>query len=196
MNPKFYTIIKKLYLQHGIQPTDFNLFGIRNAYNQVQDSFNDYIGFFTDFESEIFLYKGTTDPGVWWTTNPSNVSGTAHLCLGYHKDIWVIEKHQGLYTALCNRWNCNPTRIWRDTNKDIKYNQVSDKLETGRFGINLHRAAALQNIEKIGKYSAGCQVIQKAEDFNVIIKRAIDSEQKKFSYFLFDKSQVSFFNEL
>lgn len=196
MNKEYYDIIKDLYLKNGIQPTNFNLFGIRNSEDQNKDFFNDYIGFFTDIDSDIALYRGTTDPGIYWTLNAEINKGAAHLCVGYHENIWVIDKHKGLYTALCNRWNCNKTKVWRDLNKDTGFDIKIDKIESGRFGINLHRADALHKLNYIGRYSAGCQVIQSANNFDIIIEKAKLSGLKKFSYFLFDKSQVNFYERL
>lgn len=186
-------IMKNLYITSGVSIDLINFFGFRNAEKQKEDTWNDRIGYFTS--NEIGIYKGTTDPGIYWTMNPENTAGAAHLCLGYHKNIWVIDKHKGLYTALCNKWNCNPTRIWRDTDKDT-VQDLNDKLETGRFGINLHRASSLFLLESIGKYSAGCQVVQDAKNFDIIMNKAVESGLKKFSYFLFSKNQISFFEEL
>ena len=196
MNSKYYSIIKNLYLQNGIQPTTFNAFGIRNREKQGEDIWNDWIGFFTEKQDEIYIFKGTTDPGIYWTTHPETPEGVAHLCLGYQKDIWVIDKHRGMYTALCNRWNCNPTRIWRDVNKDTSFNASIDKIESVKIGLNCHRADMLAILKYIGKYSAGCQVILNPKEFDIFITTAINSGLKKFSYFLFDKSQIEFFNEL
>lgn len=195
MNIQYYNFIKDLYFKHGIQTQNINIFGIRNTEKQKEDFFNDWIGYFTP-DNEIHFYRSTTDPGIYWTLNPENSAGTAHLCLGYHENIWVIAKHRGQYTALCNTWRCNPTRIWRDANKDTAYKESIDKIYKGRFGINLHRADALQIITKIGRYSAGCQVIQNPKSYNTLLTKTVQSKQSRFSYFLFDKLQIPFFSEL
>ena len=194
INKKKLEYIKNLYFKHGIPLKSINLFGIRNEEKQKKDIWNDIIGFFT--EDKIYFYKGTTDPGYYWTLNPSLKQGTAHLCLGYHNKIWKISKHRGKYTALCNRWKCNKTRIWRDINKDTKFDKNIEKFYKGHFGINLHRASALYLLNKIGKFSAGCQVLQDSKNFNFLISKCIESKQKYFSYFLFDKSQIAFFEKL
>jgi hypothetical protein len=186
-------ILKNLYRNHGAQTSIFNLFGIRNAEKQKEDIWNDWIGYFTD--TEIHFYRGTTDPGIYWTLNPMNPKGTSHLCLGYHKRIWTIDKHQGKYTALCNNWKCYRQKVWRDLDEDTMEGP-NDMIDIGWFGVNLHRADALQIITSIGKYSAGCQVIVNPESFNQLLYKALESKLYWFDYFLFDKSQISFFGEL
>jgi hypothetical protein len=194
-NIQYYEFINNLYLKYGIPTYDLNIFGIRDEAKQNEDIWNDWIGYFIP-NKEIHFYRGTTDPGIYWTINPMDPAGAAHLCLGYHKDIWKIDKHRGEYTALCNKWLCRNVRVWRDKNKDTTYEKDIDPIQSGIFGINLHRADALQLITKIGKYSAGCQVIRNPESFNALIELSQKSNQRRFSYFLFDKSQIPFFNEL
>jgi len=185
---------KNLYLTHGVELQNLNIFGIRNEEKQEQDIWNDVIGYFTN--DEIKFFRGTTDPGYYWTLNPMNNQGTAHLCLGHHKNIWIIDKHRGKYTALCNRWNCSKTTVWRDRDKDGVFKHQNDKLFSGYFGINLHRASALYLLDKIGRYSAGCQVVWEVNDFMDLIDKAKNSGIRKFDYFLFDCKQIDFFNEL
>jgi len=184
--------IKALYFKNGIKTTSFNLFGIRNEDKQKDDVWNDHIGYFTG-TGEIKIYKGTTDPGIYWTINSTD--GAAHLCLGYHENIWKIDKHKGLYTALCNRWPCNKTRFWRDENKDTLQSPV-EVIKKDYIGINLHRASAYQILQQIGKYSAACQVIVSTSNFDRLLKKATESNQLMFSYFLFDKSQIPFYKDL
>lgn len=185
---------KNLYLKHGINLSRFNAFGIRNEDNQNKDIWNDIIGYF--IEDDIHFYKATTDPGRYYTLNPINTEGTAHLCLGYQENIWKIDKHQGKYTAFCNKWNCEKTKIWRDRNQDYKFDNKNEKVYSGHFGINLHRSHRDKLIGTVGKYSAGCQVIRNPNSYKTFIEQAIKSEMKKFSYFLFDYKQIEIFNEL
>jgi len=194
MNKLHHNYIKQLYIKHGAPIYNFNIFGIRNEDRQEQDIWNDWIGFFTP-NSICYFFRGTTDPGIYWSSNPSNPKGVAHLCLGHHENIWRIDKHRGQYTALCNRWPCKPTKIWRDTNKNLKQD-ITDIVEKGYFGMNLHRANALYIIEKIGRYSAGCQVVLNPKHYDILINAAIASPLIRFDYFLFDKSQIPFYEEI
>jgi len=185
---------KNLYKEYGVEIDKFNLFGIRNEENQEQDEWNDYIGFFTDIN--IYFFKGTTDPGYYYTKNPVNKDGTAHLCLGFHKQIWKIGLHKGKYEAFCNKWPCNKTRIWRDFDADGELDYSDEKIYTGYFGINLHRANEDYLVSTVGKYSAGCQVVRNNNSFQFILEEAKKSGLEKFSYFLFNKNQINFFDDL
>lgn len=185
--------LKDTYLKYGIPVSPFNIFGIRNEEKQKEDIWNDWIGYFTNTDFQI--YKGTTDPGIYWTVNPMNRLGTAHMCLGYHKKIWTVGKHQGKYTALCNTWKCLPTKVWRDFDKDT-IQDANEKIEKSWIGLNLHKSNDLAIMTKIGKYSAACQVLVDHDNFEKLLQSAIASKQLWFDYFLFDKSQISFFGEL
>jgi hypothetical protein len=175
--------IKEYYKQNGYTIEKFNLIGFRDSSNIEKDVINDKLGFFT--ENELFLCSGTTDPSVYWTTSKErNKAGTFHLLEGYHKDIWTFGKHKG-YDALVNDpRKCRPTKGWRDAN----YNFVRDAKDVvvcDYFGVNFHRMSESVIAKLIGKYSAGCQVVQSIKDFNYIYSKAKESEQETFSYMLF-----------
>ena len=179
------TEIKEYYKQNGFTIEKFNLIGFRNSEGIEKDVINDQMGFFTD--NELFLCPGTTDPSVYWTTSGErNKSGTFHLLEGYHKDIWCIGKHKG-YEAIVNDYRyCKPTRGWRDAN----YNFVQDAKDVivcDYFGVNFHRMDQNIIVKLIGKYSAGCQVVQSPKDFNYILQKAKASGLKTFSYMLVEE---------
>lgn len=174
--------IKKYYEDNNYPVQKFNLFGIRNEEEMNKDVINDILGFFT--EDEIFMCPGTTDPGVYWTkSSERNPKGTFHLLEGFHERIWTFGKHKG-YDAFVNDWkSCKPTKGWRDANynfvRDAKDIEVCDY-----FGVNFHRMHENIIAKLIGKYSAGCQVVQNPKDFDYILKRAKESGEKVFNYCL------------
>jgi hypothetical protein len=170
------------YKARDIELKDFNIFGIRNVEDMDKGIWNDYIGYFTEYDFKI--YNGTTDPGVYYTKNRMNSKGCAHLVLGYHEDIWLIDLHRGKYDAMCNRYPTKPVKVWRDNNEDFENNEWIE--EVGHFGINLHRASRLKIMDRIWKYSAGCQVIQDPNDFDEFMFVAKASEMKFFSYLLLE----------
>jgi hypothetical protein len=186
--------IKNLYIKHGVELKPFNIFGIRNKSKQLADDWNDIIGFFTN--TKIQFFTGTTDPGKHYTLNPMNRKGTAHLCLGYHENIWMFGMHRGRYKAFCNTWRCNKTKVWRDIDADGEFNNNNEKKYSGHFGINLHRARSSGLAFKVGRYSAGCQVVRSPERFKMMIEEGKKSGMKKFSYFLFDYKQIDFYGDL
>lgn len=187
--------LTRYYKDNGLPIEEINLIGIRNSADIEKDVINDLLGYFTG--RDIFLCHGTTEPSVLYTTDRSlrNRAGTFHLSTGFHRGIWCIGKHRG-YEALVNDYRyCPPTRGWRDSN----YNFTKDPADVevcDYFGINFHRMHPLSIVNKIGKYSAGCQVIQSPADFAVILDKIKSSDTYKirrkatFNYMLFNAAQL------
>lgn len=188
MSNKRLQYIKQKYRENNIPIMNFNLFGIRDESGMSKDLINDKLGFFT--VDELFICQGTTDPSVYWTTSSEhNKGGTFHLLDGYHKDIWTFGTHKG-YKAIVNDYKkCQPTKGWRDENYNFTRDE-KDPIVCDYFGINFHRMNSKSIVKKIGKYSSGCQVVQRPNDFNYIMQRAQDSEQEIFSYMLFKLSEM------
>ncbi|MBC8644872.1 hypothetical protein H9W95_14990 [Flavobacterium lindanitolerans] len=63
------------------KPYNVNIIGIRSK-NTVANSFDDTLCLVYRDESlspQIFTFSVTTDPGLYWLKNPTNVNGTAIL---------------------------------------------------------------------------------------------------------------------
>lgn len=184
--------VKSIFEDAGGEWGEVNLFGLRNEASQESDLFNDFIGICSG--DIIKVYAGTTDPGAWWTLHPvtaSGVTGAAHLCEGFHKNAWRVGVHaQGTpfaHEALVQTGN--KVKIWRDLKNNFTHDD-GDPEQSGYFGINIHRAG-LDDPTKIGKYSAGCQVVRHHKDFDElmgIIKASENFKKNKagarFSYLL------------
>jgi hypothetical protein len=194
-NAKLHKFIGKYFIDNKLPVEEITLIGIRDSKDQDKDVINDYLGFWT--KKELFLVKGTTEPGVYWVKNKEerNKKGTFHLLEGFHEKIWSIGTHKG-YEALTNQYpQCKPTKGWRDANynftRDDKDVEVCDY-----FGINLHRMHPVSIVDKIGKYSGGCQVVQSPKDFSYIltnIKNSLAYKKSKkatFNYMLFTVDQL------
>lgn len=159
------------FQEHRYSIDEFTFIGIRDSKDQEKDVINDYLGYL--MLGEIFLTKGTTEPGVYWVKDKAerNKQGTFHLLEGFHNKIWCFGTHKG-YEALTNTYPyCKPTKGWRDAN----YNFTKDNKDIvvcDYFGINFHRMHPIQIVDKIGKYSAGCQVVQNPKDFEYIKAKA------------------------
>ena len=143
---------------------DLNLFGIRSA-DLEPTTFNDYLGcaYKNDGEWQLDYWEATTDPGLYWRENPSNVNGTAILVPGQYRSTYMLDLHAGKYEALCQR--AGAVKVWRDNNKDAILD-LDVSTQTGYFGINIHASAndpynETRNRDaddQVGKWSAGCQV--------------------------------------
>jgi hypothetical protein len=190
--------LKEIYAEFETPWGEVNIFGIRDEDNQGKDLFNDIIGIATD--ETIKLYTGTTDPGAWWTRNPvtaAGVTGAAHLCEGFHREAWRVGIHSSktpfAHEALVQTGNS--VKVWRDVNKDF-VRQGNEPVQSGYFGINIHRAG-IDDPKYIGKYSAGCQVIQDHKqflEFMAIVKATENYKRNRasarFSYFIINKNSL------
>lgn len=170
-----------------------NVFGIR-ANAQLADEFNDRIGiaFKDDFGTKhLVSYKATTDPGYFWLKNQlGNINGTAILRPGQYRKSWQLGTHRG-YEAL-QQSSYAKFKVWRDNNA----NGILD--ESGRVyedvkGLNCHTTSFIRDIDRVGKYSAGCQVIQDDLDFMIflsIIKKSANIYGNYFTYTLLRENDI------
>lgn len=184
--PDLIALFHELQEKHKAEKKEFNLFGVQFPYAKGrEDLYNDYLGI--EMGTNLLLWKGTTDPGAQATEKKEG--GAAHLCLGYHKNIWRVGKHaEGTnfeHLALVQIGPV-PVKIWRDANKNYVYD-VGEKIETGWFGINWHHGAGLSQ-DNIGPYSWGCQVTQDIKDFNFVMDLILKSE----SYIQNNKMDISY----
>ncbi len=121
-------------------------------------------------------YPCTTDAGLYWMHNPARVQGTAILVAGQYRNTYKLDRHTGKYLALCQR--SGAVSVYRDNNRDSILDHDPATIETGSdFGINIHRASAHSTesdglTENVGRYSAGCIVIQSRDDFDRLIALA------------------------
>jgi len=168
---------------------NLNLYGIRNGYGSVNE-FNDVLGvaYRDEQGNEIVLeHKGTTDPGSWWLRNRmGNPNGTFILAPGQYRDCWSIGKHKG-YEALVQVGS--PFKGWRDNDQDGQLDPEG-KLYRDVTGLNMHTTSWLKQVDKVGAYSAGCQVRQYTEAHEHIMKlcrKSADFYGNSFSYTLIEK---------
>jgi len=184
------------YKKNKLPIDEINLIGIRDYSNIEKDKINDYLGYFT--KDKIFLCKGTTHPGVYYTKekNVLHEDGAFHLLEGFHKKIWCVGTHNN-YEALVNDWRyCLPTEGHRDSNFNFEIDEEDIKVK-GYFGINFHRMHSRLIEKVIGRYSAGCQVVQDPKDFKHIMSTIkntnmyLNNSQKTvFNYMLFTINQM------
>ena len=176
---------------------DVNIVGVRNNTPNVTDKvtnvFDDLITISFKNEKgvwEIYCWNATVDPGkksmLEW--NKMGIKGgCARLVPNQYRSVWMIDKHQGKYDALCQR-NGN-VKVYRDSNFDLVYDET--KIAEGSFGINIHKAG--QDSTWIENWSAGCSVFKRVKDFDVfmkICKKAAKIHGNKFSYTLLESTDI------
>lgn len=163
---------------------NLNLCAVRTV-SRVSDSFDDW--FYCTYKvggmwrSE--RWPCTTDPGLYHLKNPGRVAGTAILVGNrQYRSAWRLSLHRGKYEALCQRTG-QPVSVWRDNTRDemldIGGEDAPDiKVQTGIFGINIHRSSLRNSPDdgrdpSVGKWSAGCIVLRNADpDFATLINLA------------------------
>jgi hypothetical protein len=145
---------------------NLNIIGVRsNQNNNVTNKYDDYL--VVDYETnnghKRQVYTITTDPGSYYMNKPMNSKGTAILVPNQYRGAYKIDLHNGKYKALCQR--NKPVQVYRDGNKDTKYDLLPEKTETGMFGINIHRSNQAYTRSTVDQYSAGCQVFNDPSEF-------------------------------
>lgn len=149
---------------------NLNLVGERKA-NGTVNKFDDtiHIIYRTDASAPLIIesYQITTEPGLHWLLNPLNVKGAAILVPGQYKGTWQLGLHQGKYEALCQ---AKPVKVYRDGDKDAVHDCDPNTIQSGLFGINIHRSSPYGESINVDKWSAGCQVFKRVMDFNQLMK--------------------------
>ena len=196
----FLTKVRELFAKKGYSfftkgVYNLNIIGIRSN-NAEPNRFDDMIIVLyrdEEFNWQIFKAEATTDPGRYWLLNPMNIDGTAILTEGQHKGAWVIGLHKGKYKALVQR--TNEVTVYRDRNRDNKLDFDKNSIQSGYFGINIHRASKIHLTLHVDKWSAGCQVIQDSEKFDEFIslckKQVTHTGYKTFSYTIINEEDLA-----
>lgn len=174
---------------------NLNIVGIRNSdtNNEVTNKFDDTltVSYSVDGEIKYHEFTATTDPGQHWEKNLLNKDGVAILVPNQYRGSHEIRKHQGKYEALCQK---KPVKVYRDNNKDGKYDMLEENIQEGIFGINIHKAGSRVNgSTQIDKWSAGCQVFSKESDFNQLMDlayKAKDLYGNSFTYTLIESKDI------
>ncbi|MCH2562891.1 MAG: hypothetical protein MK084_08365, partial [Prochlorococcus sp. ALOHA_A2.0_50] len=116
---------------------DVNIIGVRNSKTKgrVTNAFDDCLtlSYKVDGEWQFHCFKCTTDPGSHWEQNLLNKKGVAILKPGQYRGSHKLRLHQGKYLALGQQ---KPVKVYRDKNKDGKYDLNEDHVDEGLFGIN------------------------------------------------------------
>ncbi|MDO6426236.1 hypothetical protein Q4489_04390 [Thalassotalea sp. 1_MG-2023] len=174
---------------------NLNIIGVRSK-NTRANTFNDMMCVLYQMNGQwqLVQYKCTTDPGIYYRKNPINVDGTAVVAPMQHKSVWTFGMHQGKYPALVQN---KPITVFRDGNKDETIDTdvtlKSVKKQKGYFGINCHRASEKNESKQVNKWSAGCQVLAKPEDFDeflTLCRQSAKTWGNTFTYTLLEQQQL------
>lgn len=146
---------------------NLNIIGIRsNNNNKVTNKYDDYLVVIWNTptgQTRRYVFNITTEPGLYYISKKQlNPKGTAILVPGQYRGCWQIGKHKNKYKALCQK---KPVKVYRDNNFDEIYDMNPETIDTGIFGINIHRSDEFKIYIDVDKWSAGCQVFQNPSQF-------------------------------
>ena len=175
---------------------DVNIIGIRNSETdgKVTNHFDDTLTLsYKDAAGEwkFHQWEATTDPGQYWIENPMNKDGCAILVPGQYRGSHKIRLHQGKYEALGQR---RPVKVYRDNDRDLEYDTDEATITEGVYGINIHRSNPYTESYYVNKWSAGCQVFKKVDDFHEfmeICRKARDIWGNTLSYTLIESKDFA-----
>ncbi len=173
------------------RPFELNVIGIRSR-NAAPNTFNDrLVVLYKDGGGnwQLQQFAATTDPGSFWLKNPLSPQGTAILKEGQYLRSHILGLHRSKYMALVQR---GPVTVIRDVKRDGTLD-FSGREDTGVFGINIHRALQEGTTRYIDKFSAGCQVLANANDFNTLMSLCQKHQElygNSFSYTLLHETDA------
>jgi len=138
------------------------------------------------------IYVITTDPGVYYQNiRLLSSKGCAVIKPGQYINCYQLGTHKKPdHKALIQTGG--QITVYRDNDRD----GIAESLgveETGFFGCNIHEAKRLAKTEKIGAYSAGCQVFEdwfKKEEFMGLCENFKTITGNKFTYTLIKEEDL------
>lgn len=170
---------------------NLNIIGVRHKGSKVTNKFDDclVVIYNTNNKEEVRrVFTCTTLPGKKAMEHPTAIKGTAILKEGQYRGAYQIAYHKGKYKALCQR---KPLTIYRDGNKDDKFDLNPLSIDKGIFGINIHKAG--DNSTLVDGWSYGCQVLSKSIDFNALmrlVERSASIYGNSFTYTLINEDDL------
>lgn len=183
---------KKGYAFFTKEDYNLNIIGIRAKGRRITNTFNDFLVLIYNNGNNKnikYIYPITTDAGAPYMKKPINDAGCAVLVPGQYRGCYQLGLHRNKYKALVQR---KPVKVYRDNNKNDVYDFEPKSIETGLFGINIHKAG--DNSIQVDKWSAGCQVFKTQKDFDSFIrlckKQIKNGLGKTFTYTLIKEEDL------
>lgn len=170
---------------------NLNIIGVRHEGSKVTNHFDDCIVVIYNTETQENvkrIFPCTTLPGKKAMEHPMNIKGTAILQEGQHRGCWKIGYHKGKYKALVQ---AKPIPVYRDGNKDDKFDLTPTCVDKGIFGVNIHKAG--DNSTLVDGWSYGCTVFQKAIDFAAfmrLVEKSATLYGNSFTYTLINEKDL------
>ena len=172
-------------------PWNVNLVGVRSKNrDQSGDLFDDWIHCVFQDETKNWInlaLQSTCDPGNRWMTEPMRRAGCAVMVAGVqYRGLWALGLHRGKIPALVQVGSC---KYYRDNNRDKIMDLDPATIRDGVVGLNCHPAGA--DSQKIGLWSAGCQVVANQQEMDLLLaicRRSASIYGPRFSYTILDEA--------
>lgn len=192
MLPQLLFILKQKKWKLFSRPYELNIVGIRSGETNSNRFDDELHVLFRDdkLQWKHFRFAITTDPGTYWLLHPAKVDGTAILKQGQYFGAYRIGLHKGQYKALVQN---KAVTVIRDYDRNAVLDFENGKESSGMFGINIHRSSIAGSSQSIGKWSAGCQVFQRVNDFDFFMQLCEGHRKRygnEFTYSLIDQRMV------
>jgi len=170
------------------RPWNLNLIAVRSD-DDTPETFDDelYVLWEDNAIWNCLNMRFTTDPGVYWLKHPMNKLGTAILIPGQYRGVFQKGFHKGKPALR----QVKPMKYWRDNNKDSILDQT-EFVDESIAHTNLHRAGI--DSQLIGKWGAGCQVVARDSDMDLLmhlVGNALPFWGDKFSYTLLEEKDFN-----
>lgn len=184
MKDKGHVIFENDSREHNL-----NIIGVRSKTAKI-DEFGDQLLVAWKYQGVWHnrSYTITTYPGSHYLiTKLLNPRGAAILVPGQYRGVYAIRKHNNKYEALCQTHG--NVRVFRDGNRDNKFDLKPQSIMSGQYGINIHRSVTKGVALRVGSHSAGCQVFASITDFNEFMQLCYSARAKfgnSFTYTLIE----------
>ena len=173
---------------------DVNIVSIRKSVqgDTVTNVFDDLITLSFKINGKWVYYEWavTVDPGKKSVLEYSNKDGVGILVPSQYRGAYHIGLHKGQYEALVQ---IKPVKVFRDKNKNLRFDMDPKTIQEGMFGINIHRSYPLTESTFVENWSAGCTVFKRAKDFKEfmeIIKKSRTIHGEFFTYALINGTDI------
>ena len=156
------------YLVFEAGPFDLNLVALRAIPGTV-DAFDDLLCVaYADTSGtwRLEAWPCTTDPGRPSLENPRRADGTAIIIPGQHRAAYMLGSHKGRYPCLVPT---RPIPVWRDGNRDAVVDYWNGS-SSSSSAVQIHHASALRAVARVGPWSEGCIVLQRAADLRALVE--------------------------
>lgn len=197
------TIISLGYTWYEDRP---NIIGVRTRI-VIPDIFNDFL--FIEWKengiSNYRIYPITTEPGVYYQKHLLNNEGCAIIEPGQYQDAYAIGYHKGYDGKKINPTTQNPypvhralilvghIKVKRDKDLDGVAGDSGEIYDGTNTGCDIHGAIKDIITQRIGPWSAGCQVHaiwSNKEEMVNICEKFVELTHNRFTYTLLKEEQL------